>query len=70
MSVFVAATRASLRSAQPALRRGLHIENTSANSLPFKAGPQNKAATGAGVAGFFTLGLVLPIVAVYYQLHK
>lgn len=28
MSVFLTTTRASLRAAQPALRRGLHVENT------------------------------------------
>ncbi|WFD41871.1 hypothetical protein MPSI1_000507 [Malassezia psittaci] len=74
MSVFLTASRASLRatrtpaSSMQVARRYAHFENTAQTSLPFPQGPKHAKGLAFGITGFFALGLGLPVVAVYYQM--
>ncbi|WFD39712.1 uncharacterized protein MJAP1_002692 [Malassezia japonica] len=76
MSVFLAASRSSLRaarmptSAMQIARRNVHIENTSETSLPFPQGRKHTTGLAVGVTTFFGLGFGLPLAVVYYQLNK
>ncbi|WFD01925.1 hypothetical protein MOBT1_000605 [Malassezia obtusa] len=76
MSVFLTASRASLRatrapvSAMQVARRNLHIENTAETSLPFPQGRKHATGLAFGVFGFFATGLSLPFLITYYQLNK
>ncbi|KAI3627165.1 hypothetical protein GLX27_001171 [Malassezia furfur] len=74
MSVFLTASRASLRATRaPAMqlaRRNAHFENTAETSLPFPQGRKHSKGLALGVFGFFATGLSVPFLITYYQLHK
>ncbi|KZO93294.1 hypothetical protein CALVIDRAFT_540274 [Calocera viscosa TUFC12733] len=55
--------------ARPAVQaRGLHVENTVYNNMPFSY--RNKTAFGVKLGLYLGTGFALPFIACWYQLRK